>query len=277
MRADRGYWCLPEVDLGLPLTDGMKAVVTARLPRAAAADAMMTGRRYGAADALARGIVEHTAPEAEVLDRAVALAAEIAPKNRSVIAAHKRLLFGDAARVLRLARELTRGRRPHVMIRLYYASGSPFAWRVHLALEEKGLAYEPTLLSFQSGDLKTPEYLAINPHGKVPSITDGALSLYESQAIVEYLEDKYPRSRCCRGSRRLAPSCAWKSSSASCISPRRSSRSRVRRSSRRPTSATRKRSPRRARSCVDCLRRSKRVPPTTAASMCAAKDSRAPT
>ena len=78
------------------------------------------------------------------------------------------------------------------MIRLYYASGSPFAWRVHLALEEKGLAYEPTLLSFQGGDLKSPEYLAISPHGKVPAIKDGALSLYESQAIVEYLEEKYP-------------------------------------------------------------------------------------
>jgi enoyl-CoA hydratase/carnithine racemase len=99
MRADRGYWCLPEVDLGLPLTDGMKAVVTARLPLTAAADAMMTGRRYTAADALARGIVEHTAPEAEVLDRAVALASEIAPKHRSVIAAHKRMLFADAARI----------------------------------------------------------------------------------------------------------------------------------------------------------------------------------
>jgi len=99
MRSDRGYWCLPEVDLGLPLTDGMKAVVTARLPRSAAADAMMTGRRYTATDALARGIVEHIAPEADLLDRAVALAAEIAPKNRTVIAAHKRLLFADAARI----------------------------------------------------------------------------------------------------------------------------------------------------------------------------------
>jgi len=79
------------------------------------------------------------------------------------------------------------------MIRLYYASGSPFAWRVHLALEEKGLEYEPTLLSFQSGDLKRPDYLAINPHGKVPSIVDGTLSLYESQAIVEYLDEKYPQ------------------------------------------------------------------------------------
>lgn len=99
MREDRGYWCLPEVDLGLPLTDGMKAVVTARLPRAAAADAMMTARRYTAAEALARGIVEHAVVETEVLDRAVALAAEIAPKNRTVIATHKRLLFGEAASV----------------------------------------------------------------------------------------------------------------------------------------------------------------------------------
>jgi len=78
------------------------------------------------------------------------------------------------------------------MIRFYYASGSPFAWRVHLALEEKGLAYEPRLLSFQAGDLKKPEYLAINPHGKVPALVDGDLRLYESQAILEYLDEQYP-------------------------------------------------------------------------------------
>src|SRR3954471_10566171 len=46
MRSDRGYWCLPEVDIGLALTDGMTATVTARLPAPAAADAMLTGRRY---------------------------------------------------------------------------------------------------------------------------------------------------------------------------------------------------------------------------------------
>jgi glutathione S-transferase len=78
------------------------------------------------------------------------------------------------------------------MIRFYYASGSPFAWRVHMALEEKGLAYEPRLLSFQAGDLKKPEYLAISPHGKVPAIVDGDLELYESQAILEYLDERYP-------------------------------------------------------------------------------------
>jgi len=76
--------------------------------------------------------------------------------------------------------------------KFFYASGSPFAWRVHLVLEEKGIPYEGVLLSFQAGDLKKPEYLAISPHAKVPALTDGATSLYESQPIVEYLEERHP-------------------------------------------------------------------------------------
>ncbi len=79
------------------------------------------------------------------------------------------------------------------MIRFYYGSGSPFAWRVQLALEEKGLAYEPVLLSFDKGEHKSPEHLARSPHGKVPALTDDGVTLYESSAIVEYLEDRYPR------------------------------------------------------------------------------------
>jgi glutathione S-transferase len=79
------------------------------------------------------------------------------------------------------------------MIRFHFASGSPWAWRVQLALEEKGLPYEAKLHSFSAGDLKKPEYLAINPHGKVPVLEDGNAALYESQAIVEYLEEKYPQ------------------------------------------------------------------------------------
>jgi len=78
------------------------------------------------------------------------------------------------------------------MIRFYYGSGSPFAWRVQLVLEEKRLPYEPVLLSFQRGDLKTPEHIARSPHGKVPALSDGPLALYESTAIVEYLEERYP-------------------------------------------------------------------------------------
>jgi glutathione S-transferase len=76
-------------------------------------------------------------------------------------------------------------------ITFFYGSGSPMAWKVWLALEHKQLPYEQKLLSFQAGDMKTPEYLAVNPRAKVPAILDGDLKLFESSAIVEYLDDKY--------------------------------------------------------------------------------------
>jgi glutathione S-transferase len=78
------------------------------------------------------------------------------------------------------------------LITFYYGSGSPYAWRVWLALEYKGIPYEFRLMSFSAGDLKTPEYQAVNPRRKVPAITDGGFPVYESAAIVEYLEDRYP-------------------------------------------------------------------------------------
>ena len=74
----------------------------------------------------------------------------------------------------------------------YYGSGSPPAWRVWLALEYKHLPYEFRLLSFDAGDLKTPGFLALNPRGRVPTLVDGDFALYESNAIVEYLEEQYP-------------------------------------------------------------------------------------
>src|SRR6478609_8184359 len=93
MRSDRGYWCLPEVDLGLPLTPAMLAVITAKLPREAAHEAIMTGQRYDAAEAQMAGIVTLTAPEDDVLADAVDLATDFAEKNRAVIKRHKELLY----------------------------------------------------------------------------------------------------------------------------------------------------------------------------------------
>lgn len=80
------------------------------------------------------------------------------------------------------------------MINFYYGSGSPFAWRVWFALEHKALAYDLKEMSFSGGDLKTAAYLRINPRGKVPAIEDDGFPLYESAAIVEYLQDQYPNS-----------------------------------------------------------------------------------
>lgn len=74
----------------------------------------------------------------------------------------------------------------------YCGSGSPYAWRVWLALEHKGLAYELKMMSFSEGDLKTPEYGAINPRRKVPAILDDGFALYESAAILEYLDEANP-------------------------------------------------------------------------------------
>ena len=75
---------------------------------------------------------------------------------------------------------------------LHYASGSPYAWRVWLAVEHKGIPYELKLLSFDKGDLATPTFRALNPRGRVPALEDDGFALYESAAIVEYLEDKHP-------------------------------------------------------------------------------------
>jgi glutathione S-transferase len=74
----------------------------------------------------------------------------------------------------------------------YYGSGSPFAWKVWLALEYKKVPYDFKRLFFDNGDLSTPEFRAVNPRQKVPALSDGDFSLWESFAIVEYLEHAYP-------------------------------------------------------------------------------------
>lgn len=79
-------------------------------------------------------------------------------------------------------------------ITFYFGSGSPYAWKVWLALEHKKLPYEAIRMSFDSGDLKTPAFTAVNPRQKVPALVDGGFAMYESAAMLEYLEDQYPAS-----------------------------------------------------------------------------------
>jgi enoyl-CoA hydratase/carnithine racemase len=100
LRADRGYLCLPEIDLRLVLQPGMTAVVAARLPIQTAHEAIATGRRYGGADAQARGFVDEVAAEADVLPRAIAIAQERAAKDPATLAGLKRGLYGETLRLL---------------------------------------------------------------------------------------------------------------------------------------------------------------------------------
>ncbi|PCI63135.1 MAG: glutathione S-transferase [Kordiimonadales bacterium] len=77
-------------------------------------------------------------------------------------------------------------------MKCYFISGSPFAWRALFALEAVGAPYEAIELHGSNGDLKTPEFLAMNPRGKVPVLVDGDAIIYESAAILAYLDRKYP-------------------------------------------------------------------------------------
>jgi enoyl-CoA hydratase/carnithine racemase len=100
MRADRGFFCLPEIDLKMPLTPGMTALIQARLPAQTAHESIISGRRYGGADADAAGIVDAAAPLEDLLPRAIELARGLAEKDRATMAALKRGLYVDALALL---------------------------------------------------------------------------------------------------------------------------------------------------------------------------------
>lgn len=74
----------------------------------------------------------------------------------------------------------------------YWISGSPNAWRAMLTLEYKGIPYTSHRLDFGKGENKTPDYLAMNPRGKVPTLRDGETVIYESIAIMAFLDTAHP-------------------------------------------------------------------------------------
>ena len=104
MRADRGFWCLPEADMGVPLAPGMTALIAARLPIATAHQAIMTAHRWGGEDAVTAGIVDEAVAEDQVLARAVELATARADTSREATTALRVGLYGDLIAVLEAGR-----------------------------------------------------------------------------------------------------------------------------------------------------------------------------
>src|SRR5881628_496213 len=80
-------------------------------------------------------------------------------------------------------------------MKLYSGPLSLFTGKVRVALDEKGLAHEIVSVPFsrtRGYQPKHPDVLALNPKAQVPVLVDGALALYDSTVILEYLEDRYP-------------------------------------------------------------------------------------
>ena len=77
-------------------------------------------------------------------------------------------------------------------MRLYGYFRSSAAFRVRIALNLKGRAYEPRFVHLARGEHRQAEYGALNPQGLVPALEDGGKLLTQSLAIIEYLEEKHP-------------------------------------------------------------------------------------
>ena len=101
MRADRGFWCLPEADIGIPFTRGMSALIQARLTPQTAHEAMTTARRYGGEGARAAAIVDRAVDEESVRTTAVELAASLAGKAGDTLGTIKARMYAPALAALR--------------------------------------------------------------------------------------------------------------------------------------------------------------------------------
>lgn len=93
MRADRGFWCLPEAEINIPFSPGMSALIQSRLSPQTAHEAMTTARRYGGADALAAGIVDHAVAEDAVRPTAIEIARAHAGKAGQTLGVIKSRMY----------------------------------------------------------------------------------------------------------------------------------------------------------------------------------------
>jgi enoyl-CoA hydratase/carnithine racemase len=101
MRADRGYWCLPEADINIPFSPGMSALIQSRLTPQTAHEAMVTARRYGGADAAASGIVDQAVTEDAVRSTAIEIAQAQVSKAGDTLATIKARMYAPTLTVLR--------------------------------------------------------------------------------------------------------------------------------------------------------------------------------
>ena len=110
MRRDRGFFCLPEVDLGIPFSPGMDALIKGRLPQTVAHEVMVTGQRYGGEAAVALGIMTEAADEDAVVPRAVEMAATLASKAGPTMHTIKSRMYANLIKLL----ENSEGTAPQV-------------------------------------------------------------------------------------------------------------------------------------------------------------------
>jgi maleylpyruvate isomerase len=78
------------------------------------------------------------------------------------------------------------------LLKLYTYFRSSAAFRVRIALNLKGLAYDPVLVHLPKGEHRRPEYAAVDPQALLPTLVDGERALSQSLAIIEYLEETRP-------------------------------------------------------------------------------------
>lgn len=100
MRTERGFFCLPEVDINIPFTVGMSALIQSKLTPRTALDAMSTGRRYDAPAAQESGIVDAICDVENLHEVAHGMVAELAGKNRTTLGTIKSVMYADVVTAL---------------------------------------------------------------------------------------------------------------------------------------------------------------------------------
>ena len=100
MREDRGFFCLPEVDIEIPFSKGMSALVQSKLTPQVAHEVMVTGRRFGGTEAARAGIVDLAVAADSVLPEAAGAAGALSKKGRGTVRAIKQTMYSEVLELL---------------------------------------------------------------------------------------------------------------------------------------------------------------------------------